>query len=177
MDKRKTLAMDTYTSKILILFFSIFLLYCEEKKVEEIKLSENLEETKKVKIVEYKEKEKIFELFSEDIITKEDIIKAKNIEIIVYDRGLKTLLIKSNSGIYKEKEGLVILEGNVKIWNSEGDTLWTKELIYSYNEGIIKSKSPCELFQKGKHIKGEGFESKKPFKKIKIFGKVKGVSK
>ncbi|MEN3045682.1 MAG: LPS export ABC transporter periplasmic protein LptC [Candidatus Hydrothermales bacterium] len=177
MDKRKTLAMDTHTSKILITFLAIFLLYCEEKKVKEIKLVENLEETKKVKIVEYKEKEKTFELYSEDIITKENVIRAKDVEIVVYNKGLKTLLIKSNFAIYREKEGILILEDNVKIWNSEGDTLWAKEIIYDYEKGIIKSNSPCELFQKGKLIKGEGFESKKPFKKIKILGKVKGISR
>ncbi|MEO0271235.1 MAG: LPS export ABC transporter periplasmic protein LptC [candidate division WOR-3 bacterium] len=176
MDKKKTMAMGMDTSKILMIFFILFFSCSEENKKEEIKIDEDLEEIKKVKIIEYKEKDKLFELFSEDIVSKEKILKAKKLDIIIYDKGIKNVYIKADSGNYSEK-GNVELKGNVKLFNYEGDTLWTSYLLYDFNEGIIKSDTECKLFQKGKYIRGKGFESKKPFKKIKIFGKVEGISK
>lgn len=176
MDKKKTMAMGMDTSKILITFFILFFFCSEDDKKEEIKIDENLEEIKKVKIVEYKEKDKIFELFSEDIVSKEKILKAKKLDIIIYDKGIKSVYIKADSGNYSEN-GDLELKGKVILWNYEGDTLWTSYLIYKFNEGIIRSDSECKLYKKGKYIRGKGFESKKPFKKIKIFGKVEGISK
>ncbi len=177
MDKGKTMAMDMDTSKILIFLLVLFSFCSEEKKNVELKIDEGLEETKKVKLVEYKEKDKIFELFSDEIISKKDYLLAKKLDIIIYEDGLKSVYIKADSGNYMSKTGDVELKGNVKLWNSEGDTLWTEYLVYKYRDGIIKSNSECKLFQKGKYIKGKGFESKKPFKKIKILGKVEGGMK
>jgi len=174
MDKRKTMAMDMDTSKVLILLF-IFLVFCsEEKKEVELKVDKALEETKKVKVVEYREKEKVFELFSDEIISREDYILAKKLDIIVYNEGMKSVYIKADSGNYISEKGDVELKGNVKLFNSEGDTLWTEYLVYEYRKGVIRSDAPTKFFQKGKYISGKGFESKKPFKKIKIFGKVEG---
>ncbi len=174
MDKRKTLAMDMDTSKVLIFLFLIFLFCSQDKKDIELKIDEELEETKKVKLVEYKEKNKIFELFSDEIISRRDHLFAKKLDIIIYEKELKGVYIKADSGNYINNIGDVELKGNVKMWNSEGDTLWTEHLVYKYREGIIRSNSECRLFQKGRYIRGKGFESKKPFKKIRILGKVEG---
>ncbi len=161
--------------RIILILIIITLSQCKENKIKkEINIKENLEETKKVKVVEYKENEKIFELFADEIISREEFLRAKGLSISIYEDGLKTLFIRADSGDYNTTSGDIEIKGNVKLWNSEGDTLWTQHLVYKYKEGIIKSDADCRLFQKGKYIKGKGFESKKPFKKIRIFGKIKG---
>ncbi len=128
-----------------------------------------------VEIVQKNYETKSFELWANMMENREDTTWAKSIKVVFFGKeGDTSSVLYARKGWYCQKSGNVGAVGDVKIFATRGDSLFTDKLIYIDSSRLIIAPSHVIIFRNGERIEGRGLKSDVNFETVEIGGKVIG---
>ena len=79
--------------------------------------------------------------------------------------------LRANYANYKETENKIFLQGNVVVFNLQGDTLWCQEMFWDQETGKFHTDKDVIVKQHNPQVKtfGKGFEANQDLTDIRIF--------
>ena len=79
--------------------------------------------------------------------------------------------LRANYANYKETENNIFLQGNVIVFNLQGDTLWCQEMFWDQETGKFHTDKDVIVKQHNPQVKtfGKGFEANQDLTDIRIF--------
>ena len=79
--------------------------------------------------------------------------------------------LRANYANYKETENNIFLQGNVVVFNLQGDTLWCQEMFWDQETGKFHTDKDVIVKQHNPQVKtfGKGFEANQDLTDIRIF--------
>lgn len=79
--------------------------------------------------------------------------------------------LRANYANYKETENKIFLQGNVIVYNLQGDTLWCQEMYWDQETGKFHTDKDVIVKQHNPQVKtfGKGFEANQDLTDIRIF--------
>jgi len=79
--------------------------------------------------------------------------------------------LRANYANYKETENNIFLQGNVVVFNLQGDTLWCQEMFWDQETGMFHTDKDVIVKQHNPQVKtfGKGFEANQDLTDIRIF--------
>lgn len=84
------------------------------------------------------------------------------------DEGAVNSWLNADYGENLRKEKEILVEQNVVLFNTEGDTLRAEELIWDQEEKILRTEKFVRMTSEGQLIYGFGFRSKEDFSEWEI---------
>lgn len=91
------------------------------------------------------------------------LVFEKGIEVRFYDQSKLNSVLTADSAVYDDSQRNIIIQGNVDMYNSKHEELFTDELIWDMNNKTIEAKNKIRIKTPYDVVYGSGMLAKEDF--------------
>ena len=151
-----------------------------EREAERLVPARELDTVKRLERINFYGTEgsrRVWDLFADRGVQKrQDVILLDNIRLIHYLKDGKSTLTGRKASYYRE-EGILDVEGDVKVVSSNGYTLLTEFLRYSLTDKKASTSRPVTIHSERMDVEGVGLEADLSASRLKVLKEVRTVLK
>ncbi len=140
-------------------------------KTDNFKLSENI----KIKMDRDKRSEWVMEGSAAEYFHKDEIFTISDLFGFIYPESGGTVDVKGNKAVYRDREKLMNLSGDVVCKLSDGTIIMTDDLDFAIEKNTVTTDSKVNISGKGFRLSGTGMYAETQAKKFKLEKSVKLV--